>query len=203
MLARNPKPLEVGITGGIGAGKSIVAAFFHLLGVPVYYADDRAKQLMLQSNVKDKVLHEFGEESYLPDGSLNKTHIAKLAYADEHVYSRLNAIVHPEVAKDYQIWKEQYLTSPYLLREAAIMIESGAYKQLDHLILVKAPIELRIARTLERDSHRSRADVEAIMGKQLSDEERGKFADFVISNDDQHLLIPQVLAIHEQLLKSP
>jgi dephospho-CoA kinase len=201
MSGKRIKTLQVGITGGIGAGKSIACKVFEILHIPIYYADDRAKAIMLRAEVKSKLKAAFGPATFLEDGQLNKSHLAQLAFSDQQVYEKLNAIVHPLVREDYEQWKsEREGKYPYVLREAAIMIESGAYKTLDYLIMVTAPENLRIERTLQRDPHRTQKDIEAIMKKQMSEEERMPYVDFVIHNDNTQLLIPQVLKVHQLLL---
>lgn len=192
--------LQVGITGGIGSGKSFVCKVFASLGIPVYYADERAKELMLtDEKLKQAIIAEFGENSY-KDGKLNRQFLAQHVFKDKGKLETLNSIVHPRVNEDYEKWVKEQGSAPYTVKEAAILIETGSYKNLDVIILVRAPRDLRINRVLERDQ----ADREAIekrMEKQWSDDEKVKFADFIIDNDNQHHVIPQVMDIHKELLK--
>ncbi len=194
------KPLEVGITGGIGSGKSTVSHIFSVLGIPIYDADSRAKYLMAhQESLKNAIRQAFGEEAYSENGELNRSFLAAQVFNDSEKVKLINSLVHPEVAKDYLHWLAQQ-KSPYVVREAALMIESGAYKLLDKLITVFAPEALRIKRIQARDPQRSQAEIKAIISKQIPEEEKLKLADFVIYNDEEHPLIPQVLALHHQFI---
>lgn len=195
-------PLLVGITGGIGSGKSTVARIFSILGIPIYSADDRAKWLM--GNDKELINHikkAFGSESYLSDGSLNRSFLAKTVFSDPEKVKTINALVHPAVVKDFLDWSAQQ-NSPYVLKEAALIFETGGNKSLDHVINVSSPLKVRIARTLMRDPFRSEEQVNQIINQQLPDEQKNELADFVIKNTDNKLLIPQVLKIHQQLISS-
>lgn len=192
-------PLQIGLTGGIGAGKSLIARIFQTLGVPVYDADSRAKYVMttdgiLVSNIKK----EFGELSFFPDGSLNRRHLSELVFQDEKRLGKLNELVHPRVAKDYQEWVAAHSQYEYVVKEAALLFESGSYKQLDHVILVVAAEALRIDRVVRRDKGRSPDEVRQIMSQQMNDEDKMKMADEVVWNDESRLVIPQVLALHEK-----
>lgn len=192
-------PLQIGLTGGIGAGKSLIGAIFQRLGAPVYDADSRAKYVMttdgiLLSNIKK----EFGELSFLPDGSLNRRYLSELVFQDEKRLGKLNELVHPRVAKDYQEWVAAHYQHEYVVKEAALLFESGSYKLLDHVILVVATEALRIERVVRRDKGRSAEEVKQIMARQMSDEEKMKLADVVVWNDESRLVIPQVLALHER-----
>jgi dephospho-CoA kinase len=194
------KPLEIGITGGIGSGKSTVSHIFSVLGIPIYDADSRAKYLMAhQESLKNAILQAFGEEAYSEKGELNRSFLAAQVFNDSEKVKLINSLVHPEVAKDYLHWLSEQ-KSPYVVREAALMIESGAYKLLDKLITVFAPEALRIKRIQARDPQRSQAEIKAIISKQIPEEEKLKLADFVIYNDEEHPLIPQVLALHQQFI---
>jgi dephospho-CoA kinase len=195
------KPLLVGITGGIGAGKSTVARFFSLLSVPVYYADDRAKWLMANDKaLKAKIIQAFGESSYTDKGVLNRAFLAERVFADPANTEIINGLVHPVVAEDFRRWAEQQ-QSPYVLKEAALLFESGSYKELNRVINVSSPLKIRMARILTRDPHRNAAQVNSIIDKQLPDEDKNRLADFLVKNTDHHMIIPQVLEIHEKLLE--
>lgn len=188
-----------GITGGIGSGKTTVCKIFETLGIPIYSADNRAKFLMQNNPVLiSQITDTFGEESYL-DGTLNRGYLAKVVFNDPDETAKINALVHPAVAQDFSAWKTKQ-QSPYVLKEAALLIESGSYKTLDYLINVSAPIDLRISRTQQRDPQRSLEEIRSIIDKQVSEERRAEVANAIINNDGSQLLIPQVLAIHEQLV---
>lgn len=194
--------MEVGITGGIGAGKSIVCKIFNTLGIPVYDADSRAKHLMEESSsLMEQIKRVFGKNSYQQSGKLNREYLADLVFSDSEKVQKLNKLVHPEVAKDYSNWVRNHASRfPYIIKEAALLIESGSYKQLDYLVTVLAPMELRIDRVLARDSHRERGQVELIISRQLSDRQRIERSDMVLNNDEKQLLIPQILDLHKHLL---
>jgi dephospho-CoA kinase len=196
------KILLIGITGGIGSGKSTVAKIFNILGIPVYSADDRAKWLMSNdADLKDQIIVNFGKESYFEDGSLNRSYLASRVFNDEEKISIINSLVHPSVKKDFEKWVLNQ-NSPYILKEAALLFESGSYKDLDKVINVSAPLKIRINRVLLRDPQRSENQINDIINKQLPDEEKNLKADFVIKNSDNRLLIPQVMQIHHELLQS-
>ncbi|MEP2670939.1 MAG: dephospho-CoA kinase [Cyclobacteriaceae bacterium] len=193
------RPFQVGITGGIGSGKSLICRIFGCLGIPLYDADSRAKMLMTTDRILvDQIQKEFGKLSYHANGTLNKEHLRK-AFADPVELKKLNAIVHPRVAHDYRNWVDQQKESKYVIKEAALLIESGSSEQLDHLIVVSAPESLRIQRVLKRDPHRSQLEVENIIKNQMSEKEKMAKADDVIVNDETKLVIPQVLELHERL----
>ncbi len=195
------KPLQIGVTGGIGAGKSLVCRIFHVMGTPVYNADDRAKWLMAHHQpLKDEIKQFFGEKAYLQDGSLNRPFLSEKVFNNEEQLKKLNALVHPKVGEDYEAWVRQQTTA-YVVKEAALLIEAGSYKALDYLVTVNAPEDVRLERVVLRDTHRSVKDVKSIMQKQLSDEERAAKADFVIINDGKSLVVPQVLQLHKRFLK--
>lgn len=198
----NNKSLRIGITGGIGSGKSTVAKIFAVLGIPVYYADDRAKWLMGNDGVlKNQIKEAFGQESYLENGNLNKQFLAKTVFADPAKVKQINALVHPAVGKDFSEWAAAQ-SAPYVLKEAALIFESGSNTALDYVINVSSPIKIRIARVLMRDPHRSEEQLNQIIDQQLPDEQKNELADFVIKNSETKLLIPQVLKIHQKLLDS-
>lgn len=192
---------KIGITGGIGAGKSLICEVFQLLGIPNYPADYRAK--WLQSNdpeLKAKITHQFGEEAYFENGDLNRDYLSKEVFGDDEKLKLLNSLVHPAVGKDFEKWCIQHSDKPYILKEAALLFETGSYKQLDATINVHANQELRLKRTLERDPQRTKESVLAIMKKQFSDEKRMELADYVIYNDESRSVIKQVMEMHEELV---
>lgn len=193
--------LQVGITGGIGSGKSLVCRIFLCLGTPVYDADSHAKKLMttdgiLISNIKK----EFGDLSYNTDGSLNRKHLSATVFNDTGKLEKLNSLVHPRVAYDYEQWVLRHGHHPYVLKEAALLYETGSYQQLDKIVVVTAPDELRIERVVRRDPQRSKEQVKAIIKQQMPQVEKVKRADFVVVNDETTLLIPQVLDLHAVFL---
>jgi dephospho-CoA kinase len=193
--------LKVGITGGIGSGKSLVCRVFALLGIPVYDSDYRAKWVMAHDPVlRRELIGAFGARVYDAAGHLDRPYLAGLVFNQPRQLALLNSLVHPRVAADFTAWSAAAAGAPYLLKEAALMYESEAHKQVDCMITVSAPEAQRIARVLQRDPHRQAADVQAIIDKQLPEATRQARADFVIWNDDRQLVIPQVLALHEQLL---
>ncbi len=192
--------MKIGITGGIGSGKSTVCKIFATLGIPIYYSDDRAKWLMehnpeLVAGIK--VL--FGDDAYLSDGALNRPLIAAAAFNDANKLTHLNALVHPQVFADGHVWQNEHSQYPYTLREAALIFESGIFRQLDKVITVYAPMELRLQRVMIRDGATEEA-VKARMARQLPDEEKVRQSHYVIVNDGQQALIPQVMKIHWELL---
>ncbi len=190
--------LRIGITGGIGSGKTTVSHVFEVLGIPVYYADDAAKRIMNEDDIlKDKIQQAFGNEIYR-DGRLDRKLLAEIVFNNPEKLSKLNAIVHPATLQDAANWMQRQ-TSPYALKEAALIFESGAQEQLDYVIGVTAPAPLRILRTMQRDNI-TREAVIARMDKQMDEVIKMKLCDFVIVNDEQQMLIPQVLQVHEKLL---
>lgn len=196
--------IKVGITGGIGSGKTSVCQVFERLGAAVYYADVRAKQLMEEDKeliVSIKKL--IGEDAYNEDGTLNRKLIADTVFSDEKKLLQLNALVHPVVARDYESWNEILARKnyPYSIKEAALLIEAGSYKQCDKLIVVTADIEARIRRVMTRDNV-TREQVLARINAQLPEEEKVKLADYVIRNDEIMDLVPQVTKIHLELTRA-
>jgi dephospho-CoA kinase len=192
---------KIGITGGIGSGKTSVCKIFETLGIPVYYADDRAKWLMTNNeDLKQEIIQIFGQEAYLDDGQLNRAHIGSIAFQNADKLKQLNAAVHPAVAKDGADWHYAQQDVPYTLKEAALLYEAGSYKQMDKIIVVTAPEATRIERVIKRDQTTAEA-VKARIDKQMPQEEKVQRADFVIHNDGEQSLIHQVLSIHQQLLK--
>lgn len=191
---------RVGITGGIGSGKSTVAKIFEILGIPVYYADDRAKWLMNhQEELKSQLIEKFGPKSYTSEGHLNREFLAKTVFSDPEKVKTINNLVHPAVGKDFETWAASQET-PYVLKEAALIFETGGEKKLDAVINVSSPLKVRVSRVLMRDPQRSLDQVNQIIDQQLPDEQKNELADFVIKNTDSKMLIPQVLSIHQKLI---
>ena len=190
---------KVGITGGIGSGKSTVAQVFSTLGVPVYYADDAAKHIMnVAPAVKEAIIAIFGEEVY-DGGTLQRKALSAKVFNDKDKLAQLNAIVHPATIRFGNEWLERQ-TYPYAIKEAALLFETGTAAQLDFIIGVYAPDTLRIHRVMERDGV-SRELVKQRMEKQIQEQIKMRLCDTVIVNNDQEMVIPQVLALHKQLLE--
>ncbi|MBK7306223.1 MAG: dephospho-CoA kinase [Chitinophagaceae bacterium] len=190
--------LKIGITGGIGSGKSTVANLFEVLGIPVYNADLAAKRLMNEDvALKEKIKQQFGDDVYKNE-KLDNKYLAQIVFSSEEKLNLLNSIVHPATINDANAWMLKQ-TTPYTLKEAALLFESGAAELLDYVIGVTAPAPLRLQRVMQRDNS-SREEVMARMNKQMDEEIKMKLCNFIITNDEQQLLIPQVLALHETLL---
>ena len=192
--------MKIGLTGGIGSGKSVVAKVFNSLGVPVYHADERAKQLMQnEQQIIDQLIRILGKDIY-QEGRLNRKKMASIIFSKPDLLKQVNEIVHPFVLKDFEGWAEKQFNKPYVLAEAAILFESGMHKTIDYTIAVAAPEELRITRIMNRDGV-SREQVQQRMNNQLPEKEKIKMAGFVIYNDDTQFVLPQVLKIHDELIK--
>lgn len=191
--------MKVGVTGGIGSGKSMVCSLFEILGVPVYYADQRAKALYQKETVRAQVEQLLGTAIYHPDGSPNKAVISQKVFANSDLLKALNAIIHPAVAEDFKEWLNQNNHAPYTLKEAAILIESGAYQAMDEVICVEAPVAIRLERVMQRDGASMEA-VKSRMNQQMTDAERAQYCQHRILNDGSSFLLPQVLKLHQYLL---
>jgi dephospho-CoA kinase len=190
--------LKVGITGGIGSGKSTVADIFKTLGIPVFDADAAARKVMNEDEgLKNNIRNFFGEQAYI-NGLLNRKYISDIVFSDAFKLEKLNAMVHPVTIAMGEQWMQQQ-SSAYVLKEAAILFESGAAAGLDCIIGVFAPQHVRIQRVMLRDKV-TREEVLSRMSKQIDEFMKMKLCDFVITNDEQQLLIPQVLSVHEKLV---
>lgn len=193
--------IKVGITGGIGSGKTTVCRVFELLGIPVFYADNVAKTIMqTDSQLKNEILNTFGPESYLIDGQLNRPYISSIVFKDQSQLNKLNALVHPAVFRAFDRWITEQKDVPYILKEAALLYESESYKMCDLSILVISPESTRISRIRARD-HISEEEIMLRMKRQFSDEQKMKLANHILINDENRLLIPQILDLHQQFLK--
>lgn len=191
--------LKVGLTGGIGSGKSTVAKIFQTLGIPVFDADAVAKSIMhTNTSVKAGVIEAFGEAAYR-DGELNRKFIADIVFKDPFQLEILNSIVHPATMQAAEEWFQQQ-EAPYVIKEAALLFEAGSAAGLDLIIGVTAPQHVRIHRVMQRDSV-GRQEVLTRMGRQIEDTIKMRLCDVVIKNDGVQALLPQVLALHEDLLK--
>lgn len=190
----------LGLTGGIGSGKTTVAGFFKELGIPVFIADEEAKELMNKDEeVKAAIIALFGEEVYR-DGLPDRKLIASMVFSDKEKLEQLNGIIHPAVARHFETWKKT-VNAPYVIYEAAILFEKGGYRKCDFNVLVTAPYGRRIERLLKRDNS-TLEEIEARMGHQWSDEKKAKLADFIIENKELSNTRQAVHKLHETLLQS-
>ena len=193
--------IKIGITGGIGSGKSVVSRLLQTMGIPVYNTDTEAKRLIVSNGEIRKALCTLvGEETYLPDGSLNRPYLAHYLFAGDEHAAQVNHIIHPHVKEDCRRWMLRHTDLPIVGVESAILIEAGFTDLTDALLMVYAPQELRIRRTIARD-HTTEEAVRSRMARQMSDEVKRDRADYVIYNDDRHLLIPQATDFVRQLLQ--
>ncbi|NRB59220.1 MAG: dephospho-CoA kinase [Winogradskyella sp.] len=189
----------VGLTGGIGSGKTTIGKFFKSMGIPVYIADKEAKDLMKRSKViRRKLVKLFGEKAYVGD-ELNRSYLSSKIFADEALLSKMNAIVHPKVGAHFKRWLKKQ-DAPYIIKEAAIIFENGLEGQYDVIITVVADEDLRIGRVVKRDNS-SIDRVKAIINNQLSDDEKIKKSDFIIENNDLDTAKKQTEEIHQLLLQ--
>ena len=189
---------KIGITGGIGSGKTYVASVFQSLGIPIFNADIQAKKIMTSSRKLIKLVkEEFGNDIY-KDSDLNKEKLASIVFSDSDKLQKLNSLVHPIVKEVFNNWYKKQ-TSPYVIKEAAILFESNSHIGLDAVICVSAPLELRIERLLKRDNY-SEMEINQRIENQISQEEKEKLSDYIIVNDEGNLLLPQIIKIHEKLI---
>ena len=195
------RPLQIGITGGIGSGKSLVCRIFQCLGAPTYDADAKAKDLMVTDlHLVTQIQKEFGPQAYFSNGQINRNYLSKAAFGNPDQLERLNRLIHPLVLEDYNRWADTFPDKPYVIKEAALIFEAGHTAGLNAVIVVSAPEALRIRRVMQRDTHRTEKDIRNIINSQIPEEEKLKHADFVIVNDETKLVIPQVLKLHERFL---
>ncbi len=191
--------LKIGITGGIGSGKSTVCKIFSILGIPVFHADERARNLIDNSRgIRNEIIREFGPESFI-DGIYNTGYISEIVFNKKEKLQKLNSIIHPLVEKDFLHWTESYENAKYILEEAAVLFESGADQFLDYVIVVNAPLDLRIRRIMNRDGI-SKELVLQRMKNQFPADNILPLADWIIENNEKHLILPQILSIHDQLI---
>jgi len=189
----------VGITGGIGSGKTTVCKIFELLGIPVFYADTEAKTLYDDATIKSKVVELFGKKVLGKDGKVDRAKLASIIFSDKPSLVKINLLIHPAVRKIFHQWKKQQKAVQYVIEEAAIMVESGVYKEINYLILINSPKLLRINRIIKSNKLNTN-EIKKRIREQITDKEREKYADVIIINDGKHSLIEQVLRIHEKLL---
>ena len=193
--------LKIGITGNIGSGKTTVSKIFEVLGIPVFYADDEAKNVMVNDQVLIEAIKEiFGKQAYFNDGTLNRKHIAGIVFNNETELAKLNAIVHPATFRAFDTWLTQHLNAPYILKEAALLFESDSYKRCDKTIMVTAPLYMRVKRVMLRDKI-SEEDILKRENQQFTEEKKIDLSDFIIKNDDSQLVIPQVLKLHRLFME--
>lgn len=191
--------ISVGVTGGIGSGKTTVCKIFASMGIPVYYADYEAKRLMTyDAHLKSKIRDLLGPSAYHRNGRLNRAHVASIVFSDKEKLEALNQLVHPAVRHDAARWTALQ-TTKYCLQEAALLVENGSYKQLDRLIVVTAPVQVRIDRVISRDNS-DREAVQRRIENQLPESKKVAVADFVIDNGGKQSLIQQIWEIHKQLI---
>lgn len=192
--------LKIGLTGGIGSGKTLVGSVFNELGVPVYEADIAARRLMeSEESVIRGVIDLLGGQAY-SEGRLNRSFIAEKVFSNDKLLKELNGIVHPAVRKDFDRWTRQFATSPYVIEEAAILFESGGAAMMDFTVFVKADVATRITRVMERDQV-TEMEVKQRIARQMDDREKERLADFVIINDNDSMILPQIVDLHNKFLK--
>ena len=192
--------LKIGLTGGIGSGKTTVAKVLEVLGIPVYYADEAAKELMYKNELlKQQLIFHFGKDTYFEDGQLNRKHLSAIVFTDKEKLELLNSLVHPVTIADAKEWFSKQ-TAPYVVKEAALLFESGTTEGLDFIIGVTAPATLRIKRVMDRDNVTA-DEVKRRMINQLDEGIKMKLCDFVLQNNEQQLLLPQVVQLHEELIR--
>lgn len=193
----NNQPCIIGVTGGIGSGKSLICRIFNILGAATYDADSRARHLMTaDSTLKNNIISIFGEKAY-QKGQLNKTFIAQQIFSDDKKRTLLNNKVHPVVQTDFEKWQERQ-KAPLLIKEAALLVQTGSYRSLDALIVVTCPDNIRVQRVLARDPHRTEKDILAIIDKQWPQSSLTKHAQHIIPNDNSQLIIPLIEQIYTQ-----
>ena len=193
--------IKVGITGGIGSGKSVICEAFNKLGVNIYDADIRAKALINENiQIRKKLVTRFGRSLYKND-QLDRSMLAGIIFDDKIALEFVNSIIHPAVGDDFRVWCKQHEHEPYIIEEAALLFESGAYKEMNKMVTVYAPEALRINRVLLRDKV-TQEQVKSRMNNQLPDEEKMQRSDFVIYNDEKHSVLEQVLKLHKFFLLS-
>lgn len=195
-------PLQIGITGGIGSGKSIACHVFKTLGIPVYEADERAKWLTEHDPIlRADITRLLGSEAYDSlSGRYNRSWVASQVFTNPDLLHQLNNLVHPRVFADTLLWVQQQTSAPYVIKEAALMKAAGDHNSLDKVIVVHAPIDVRVQRIRKRDPHRSETEIRNIISRQMTDDERFQIADYMLYNDESQLLLPQIIHLHQTLL---
>jgi dephospho-CoA kinase len=192
--------LNIGLTGNIGSGKTMVSGIFSTLGIPVYHADEESKKFLDDPSIRNEIVRQFGYSILTNDQEINRRSLATIVFTDPVALQVLNSILHPRVTADYRTWAGLRTAHPYVMMEAAIIFESGISGEFDHIIHVSCPNEIAVDRVVKRD----RIDGNSVLRRmqfQMAEEEKAKLARFVIRNDGSELVIPQVLAIHQELLE--
>jgi len=191
---------KIGITGGIGSGKTTICKFFELLNIPIYYADETSKYLLNNNlELKHKLIENFGNNLYDVNGLLNRSFFAKIIFSDKKLLEKANSIIHPIVRNDYKKWCETYKHFDYTIEESAILFESEINKDMDFVITVYTPINERIARVSKRDNLNKEQIMDRIKN-QLPDEYKIKNSDFVIDNSNNVFIIPQIIEIDKKII---
>lgn len=191
--------IKAGLTGNIGSGKTAVAAIFKILRIPVYNADEQAREIMHSSEVLNKIVKLFGKAIMDENENPEKKKIAEIVFADKEKLEKLNRIIHPLVIDDFEQWMKEQKNSSYIIMESAILFETNYSSLFDKIIFVSAPMSLRLKRVMDRDKDNTE-HVKKRMSQQLPEKDKIKKADFVILNNDRKALIPQVLSIHKKLI---
>ena len=192
--------IKIGVTGGIGSGKSIFCKIFSHSGYPVYDSDKKAKEILNQNNeLKEKVILLLGSHAYDRNGQYNRNWVANVVFNDLEKLKKLNGLIHPYVANDFEEWLKINKSCSIIVKETALLIETGLYKKMDFNINVTAPLSLRIERILQRDPMRNEHDIWQIINKQLTDNERNKYVDYVVVNDEKKSLIEQFNHVFQML----
>ena len=192
--------IKIGVTGGIGSGKSIFCKIFSHSGYPVYDSDKKAKEILNQNNeLKEKVILLLGSHAYDRNGQYNRNWVANVVFNDLEKLKKLNGLIHPYVANDFEEWLKINKSCSIIVKETALLIETGLYKKMDFNINVTAPLSLRIERILKRDPMRNEHDIWQIINKQLTDNERNKYVDYVVVNDEKKSLIEQFNHVFQML----
>jgi dephospho-CoA kinase len=191
--------VTIGVTGGIGSGKTTVCKVFRLLGIPVFEADVIAKEIInTNENLRGRISQLFGSDVYNSDGFIKRKKLADIVFRDERKLNQLNGLVHPAVRDEFLLWSEQKKNYPYVVLEAAILFESGFDSLTDYTILVTAPEDERLKRVVLRDGS-SAAEVKERMDRQFPERKKQELADIVLQNDNRHLIIPDIIKIDKKL----
>jgi len=190
--------IKLGLTGGIGSGKSTVAKVFQELGIAVYYADIEAKKFLFHDEIKKDLRTTFGTSVINGEGEVDKAVLASIVFTDEKQLAKLNALIHPLLENDFVTWSEEKSNEKYIVKEAAILFEAGFDKSVDKILTISAPIEERIERVMKRDQV-NRQQVLDRISKQWTDEQREAKSDFVINNADDQMILETILEIHNKL----
>ncbi len=188
----------IGLTGGIGSGKSTVSKLFETMNCPIYNSDEKAKDLYFKPSIKSSIINLLGQEAYLNEKEINKTYISKKVFSDDYLLQQLNQIIHPAVQEDFTVFKNKYASESIIIKETALLFETDIYKEVTASILVTAPVYLKIERVQKRNSLPIE-EVEKRMKAQWSDEQKIPLADFIVNNDGDTAIIPQVLSILKKL----